>query len=260
MKKIIKIIALIIGFLCSSNLYCGTIDPNINDDKYVEYGKDFECILEVMGSYNNKKNLFSASAVAVDSRWILTAAHVVKDSRFVFVYDENQKKAILIDEVICHEDFEEKKFGIADIALCHTTSDIGLSFYPQLYENDNEVNKICSISGYGYTGTFDTGITYNDGSRRAGSNMIDKIEQDLLICTPSKTNKTSLEFLIGSGDSGGGLFIDGKLAGINSCVTAIDKKPDSTYNDEGGHTRISKFISWIKEHIQKKRADKSPLP
>jgi hypothetical protein len=73
-------------------------------------------------------------------------------------------------------------------------------------------------------------------------------------------SKTELEFLIASGDSGGGLFIDNKLAGINSCVMAVDKKPDSTYNDESGHTRISKFIGWIKENIEKKRAGKSLLP
>ena len=64
---------------------------------------------------------------------------------------------------------------------------------------------------------------------------------------PSKNNErmTELEFLIGSGDSGGGLFLDGKLAGINSCVLAIDKKPNSTYSDESGHTRVSKYIDWI---------------
>lgn len=253
MKNLVRNLILCLIFSIG-NAHSGTIDPNTPDAKYIEYGLQFECVLEIMGSYENNQ-LFSASAVAIDKNWVLTAAHVVKGSRFVFIHNSSAKRCIIVDEVICHKDFEEKVFGTADIALCHTSSDLDLEFYPDLYDNDDEMDKICSIAGFGFTGTFNTGLKYNDGYRRAGSNKIDAIENDLLICKPSINNKTELEFLIATGDSGGGLFIDGKLAGINSCVTAVDKRPDSTYNDEGGHTRISKFLSWIKEHMQKKRAD-----
>ena len=54
-----------------------------------------------------------------------------------------------------------------------------------------------------------------------------------------------LEFLISHGDSGGGLFINGKLAGIHSFVSASDKKADSSYGDQSGHTRISTYKRWI---------------
>jgi hypothetical protein len=65
--------------------------------------------------------------------------------------------------------------------------------------------------------------------------------------------RTELEFLICSGDSGGGLFINKKLAGINSCVLAADKKPNSSYGDDAGHTRISKYVPWIKQKIEEKK-------
>jgi hypothetical protein len=111
---------------------------------------------------------------------------------------------------------------------------------------------VCSISGYGVTGTFVTGGIKIDGKKRAGSNIINHVDRDLLVCDPSPRSHnsriTELEFLIASGDSGGGLFIDGKLAGINSCVMRVGGSPKSTYNEESGHTRISKFISWIKEN------------
>jgi hypothetical protein len=58
-----------------------------------------------------------------------------------------------------------------------------------------------------------------------------------------------MEFLIASGDSGGGLFIDQKLAGINSCVMTTDGHTDSNHNDESGHTRISQHINWIESTI-----------
>jgi hypothetical protein len=246
-----KYLILFLLLVCNP-VYSGTIDPNTPDAKYVEYGSKFECVLEIMGSYEDeKKGLFCASAVAIDKNWVLTAAHVVKGARFAFIHNESEKRCIIIDKIICHKDFEEKNFGTADIALCRTSSDIGLDFYPELYSDNNELGKICSIAGFGFTGNFQTGLQHNDGNKRAGSNKVDEIDKDLLVCRPSILNRTELEFLISIGDSGGGLFIDGKLAGINSCVMAVDKKPDSTYNDEGGHTRISKFLDWIEEHTQK---------
>lgn len=253
MKNLIKNLLIIGSIFCGNNLYSGTIDPNIPDEKYIEAGDKFDCVLEILGSYEKNKQLFSASCVAIDQNWILTAAHVVKDSRFAFIYIEKEKRCVIIDEIIPSKDFEDKKFGKADIALCHTSSDIGLSSYPKLYVKSDEIGKICFIVGYGFTGTFETGMKKNDGKKRAGSNKIDYISDDLLICSPSILNKTELEFLISSGDSGGGLFIDNQLAGINSCVMAIDKSPNSTYNDESGHTRISIFAEWIEKHMQKRR-------
>jgi hypothetical protein len=250
MKNIIKNILLAIAYLVLSSNYSisGTIDPNTPDSKYVEYAKDFKYIYKICGSYADKK-LFCASAVAIDSHWIVTAAHVVKNSTICIVHQDDQ--AFIIDKVICHEDFDDNKFGVADIAIGYVSEDMGLEFYPSLYEDEDEVGQICSISGYGLAGTFISGIRISDNIRRAGSNIIDKIDRDLLICSPSISHKTSLEFLIGLGDSGGGLFINNKLAGINSCVLAEDKSPDSSYGDESGHTRISKFAPWIKLQMEK---------
>lgn len=244
-------VAIFLGI--SSISFGGTIDPSIPDDKYVEYAKDFKYIYKICGTDNDGK-LFCASAVAIEPHWILTAAHVVKGHRTCILHRED--KAYEVKEIIIHKDFEKGEFGIADIAIGYISEDLGLDFYPSLYETEDEVGKVCSISGYGFTGTFNTGSVKHDGKQRAGSNKIDHTEKDFLICSPSRQNKTALEFLIASGDSGGGLFIGNKLAGINSCVLAADKNPNSTYGDESGHTRISKFIPWIKEIIKKKKVDK----
>lgn len=248
-KNILCVLFCILLFSFSS---AGTIDPNITDKDYIQYGAKFKCVFEISGSYddqNTKK--FCASAVAISPRWVLTAAHVVKESKIVFLYSPDRLSIINIDQVICHEDFEEEKFGVADLALCHTDSDINAEFYAILNTDTDEINKVCSIAGYGQTGTFLTGINTWDGKRRAGHNKIEAIENDLLICSPSLSNKTPLEFLIGSGDSGGGLWISGKLAGINSCVMAVDKNTNSDYGDTSGHTRLSKFTRWIKQNSDK---------
>lgn len=248
-----RYILLIFVFLLSLQSQAGTTDPSVSDTKYLEYGKTFHCVYKICGSYNDGKR-FCASAVIIDPHWILTAAHVVKDHKICIIHKND--KAHEVKKIFINKDFETDGFGIADIALGYVEEDIGLEFYPALYKENDEENKVCSISGYGLTGTFFTGANKSDDAQRAGLNHIDRIERDLLICSPStKTSKkhTELEFLISSGDSGGGLFIDGKLAGINSCVLAIDKKPDSNYGDESGHTRVSKFIEWINRYKNEKK-------
>jgi hypothetical protein len=244
-KNILSIIIVVLLSVCSS--YAGTIDPYISDNEYVKYAQDFNYVGKLCGTYIDGSK-FCASGVAIDDHHILTAAHVVKDSKSCFIYFDD--KEFCLTDVTIHKDFDTK-FGVADIAIAYSKTPFGLKFYPPLYSDTDEIGKTCSISGYGITGTFKTGAFFSDQKKRAGSNVIDNIQDDILICSPSTTSdktRTSLEFMIASGDSGGGLFIGEKLAGINSCVMAIDRSPKSKYNEESGHTRIQKFIPWIKEN------------
>lgn len=247
----IKTLVIILGFLISFNSQAGTRDPNVSDQRYIQYGQKFVFVGKLCGTYEDDQK-FCASAVAIDDHHILTAAHVVNNSKSCFVFFNDQK--FCISKVTVHEDFEKKPFGTADIALGYSEEPFELSNYPALYIDNDELDKECSISGYGLTGTFKTGIQHSDNHRRAGINHIDSISVNMLVCNASKNgekNKKSMEFLIGSGDSGGGLFISNKLAGINSCIMASDKAPDSVYGDESGHTRISCFIEWIRANCEK---------
>ena len=255
LKGAIMIIRLCLLFVLMINggiCYSGTIDPNTSDQKYIKYAENFHYVGKLCGIDSNG-NKFCASAVAIDDNHILTAAHVVNNAESCYLYINNKK--ICIPKFIINKNFEGQ-FGTGDIAIGYCEEDIGLKFYPELYTSDDEVGKLCSIAGYGITGNFKTGSTLSDNKKRAGSNTIDNVYLNLLVCTPSKqTNKdyTELEFIIAPGDSGGGLFIDNKLAGINSCVMAIDRAPSSSYGDESCHTRISKFIEWIKENRNVKK-------
>ena len=251
--------------------YGGTIDPSTPDSKYVEYGSKFHSVVKICGSYEDG-SLFCASACLIDDYNFLTAAHVVHGAVVCYVTVEDIR--FPIEKIIINKRFkdpamsalinlleetnleetEEKEFGFGDIAIGYSEKPFGLKYYPPLYEKEDETGKLCSISGYGLTGTFNTGIKKSDNKKRAGSNKVDITSGDKIICSPSKRNDsgyTSLEFMIGSGDSGGGLFIDGSLAGINSCVMAVGTSPSSKYGEESGHTRISKFIGWINEHKKK---------
>lgn len=240
----------LLSLFCSFS-YCGTIDPNKPDTKYIEYGSKFNYVFRIK-CITNSGIIYFASATAIDNHWLLTAAHVVSKSTKVEIMIGD--RAVRANKVIVHKDFIEENYGFYDIAMCHIEESLNLNFYPELYQMKDEVGKICSISGFGSYGTFATGVTGSDGRRRAGSNIVENIDRHLLVCKPSKStakDNTELEFIIANGDSGGGLFIGNKLAGINSCVTAIDRKTDSSYGDEAGHTRVSQFIDWIESSKNK---------
>jgi secreted trypsin-like serine protease len=250
---ITKIISIFLSLIIINSTVAGTKDPNIPDKKYIEYGEKFNYVGRLCGEYQSGEN-FCASAVAIDDHHILTAAHVVDGSKICFIHINNKK--ICVNKIISNKDFDYHQYGTADIAIGYCEESIDLDFYPELYTEENEVDKICCISGFGLTGNFLTGAIHSDNKRRAGSNTIDRIDSDLLICSPSKMGSddyTSLEFLIASGDSGGGLFINNKLAGINSCVMAFGKSPSSKYNEDSGHTRVSKFIEWIRKNQNEKK-------
>lgn len=247
--KLFNIVLLIFLSLFFTNISIqtigGTIDPSTPDSKYVEFAKKFYCIQQLCGEYNDGSK-FCASAVIIDNHHILTAAHVVKGYKSCYITINGKK--FELSKIIIHKDFEIGGFGIADIALGYSEKDFDMEYYTEIYTDTDEIGKVCSISGYGLTGTFNTGTNKFDGLKRAGSNKIDTLIKDLLICTPSrKSDKdyTPLEFMIGSGDSGGGLFIEGKLAGINSCIMVEGRSPSSKYGEESGFTRVSKFVDWI---------------
>jgi hypothetical protein len=225
----------------------GTIDPKAKDSDHIKYGNQYECVVLLRGKTDNKQ-IYMASAVIIKPNWLLTAGHIVSEGSNHYITYQNKK--IDIDKIIFPDDFDNNEIGKKDIALCHLSSSVDLEKYPELYDTDDEVGKVVGLAGYGSNGTFSTGSNKHDNLKRAGSNIIDKIENDLLVCSVLNPPHTKMEFLIAVGDSGGGLFIDQKLAGIHSCIWNYGKnnKPLSTYSTHSGHTRISIFRNWILKH------------
>lgn len=232
----------------SLNLYAGTISDTTNDQKYIQYGQNISCVVQMVGRINSKLTS-QFSGVIIHPNWIITAAHTL-DNEQKFYFLDTGENYVQIEDYYIHPEFDSKKFGSMDVGLCYVKKDIQIDFIPELYTGSDEINKICCIVGYGMTGTGSSGAVVWDGKKRAGSNFIDKINNQLLICNMSRSGdkNTALEICIASGDSGGGLFIDKKLAGVNSCVIHKDKKFKGRYGDESGHVRISdkKCIDWIR--------------
>lgn len=230
----------------------GTIDPKNNDEQYQEFAQKelFDCVAPLFSRKDDKTTSLS-SCVIIKPNFALTAAHIFStiglDHTFYIGYKD---KLIKVEEVIVHHGFKHDKMGYNDIAICRTSKKIDIKILPELYNKKQERLKVVYICGYGVTGTFNTGANISDGKKRAGTNVIESIDRHVLMCSPSFSSGSNLEFLISHGDSGGGLFIDGKLAGINSYVYTKDGNADSSWKDVAGHTRISLFREWVNQNTK----------
>ena len=249
----IRYIIIILIILCTSHIFAGTRRHDVPDARYLEYGQKYESVVKLDLSFKEKDKVVKASgsAVVIAPNWLLTAGHVVElsDDLSFIIHD----RKYIIDYKVIYPGFDSNSPATnnSDIALCHIVESVKLNHYPELYSEGEELGKICGIVGYGITGDGLSGAKIMDSRKRAGSNIITSVNEDIIICDMDKhENSTELEFLISHGDSGGGLFINQKLAGIHSGVMADDKKTDSTYGDQSIHTKVSKYKPWIENIIK----------
>lgn len=257
--RLLTSLLIFLGISSGLHVFAGTRDPNTPDSKYVEFGKQFPSVVRIkaMGKCENpncplkeKEHEQFGSGVVIAPHWVITAAHVLKDTREPRVLKDDGTEYRL-RHVIIHDEFDDSKIGFHDLALGYTEEDFKLEFYTPLYTDLDELGKPITIAGYGLHGTFSTGAKDSDGKKRGGHNKIDGSQRSVLVCSPSSgSSRMPLEFMIAPGDSGGGMFIGNKLAGINSFLMAEDSQPNGTYGDEAAFTRVSLYAEWVHRNIR----------
>ena len=168
----------------------------------------------------------------------------------------------VVDRMYVHKNFDFDLKSVqnvdqpfADLALCHVRGKPEFEFKASIVDDNvvNVIGKVVAISGFGATGTLESGATNFDRKRRAGSNIIDGIEKDILLASSKKNEnrKTTLEMLVATGDSGGGVFVDGKLLGIISFIRSTDGT-NSNYGDSSGFLDLRQYKRWINDIIEKR--------
>jgi len=256
MKYLFKTLIISI-FILSQFLYAGTFREDVSDQEVIDYGKKFFCIKKIVAveEINEKDKILGiGSCVILNKHWIITCAHLVQSNvDYIKIIIDN--KEYCISKFIIHHTHNPDKF-IGDIALGYCEEGFGEDIKElQLYEKQIKIDDYCAIAGYGRYGSMLKGASVYDGKLRAGSNRISSFfQEDMVIIDGSNdSTKTKYEFLPNVGDSGGGLFIEGKLAGITSLVMSTKPDPKSVYGDEGAFVQIYPYLEWIKKHVKKSK-------
>jgi len=220
----------------------GTTDDSVPDSAYIAYADGFRPYTARLRGTASDGRQHIATATLIADHWAITAAHVVHEVSGIVVNEH------AIDRVVIHPEWNDR-FGEHDIALLHSERSFGLDFYPPLAKTRHNVGQTVSIAGYGVTGRLSGGHGEHDGLLRAGTNTIVRYERHMMICD-ARRRSSPMEFCIAPGDSGGPLFANGELAGINS-LTMRDKGPLlSREGEESGHTDVSEYAAWIQEVIK----------
>lgn len=231
--------------LCwASSVLAGTTDDAIPDARYLDYATGFAPYTLKLVARDPGGRFFTATAVAIAPHYALTAAHVASEIASCSL--ATGARVTNVRQVWVHQDWRDTDPRVADISILRTGEAFGLGFYPPLCEGGEGSGDVVSIAGYGVTGRLSTGHTHSDGRLRAGTNTIERFERAVIVCL-AKPRSSPLEYCIAPGCSGGPLFLDGKLAGINS-FTSRDAGTGplrSGTGEESGHTRVSLYREWI---------------
>ena len=170
-----------------------------------------------------------------------------------------------------------------DLGLVRLSQPITSVTPAQIDFSTSPVGLLGTNVGYGRSGLGTGGMTTAAGTKRAGQNMIDArggmvttmgsgtllnlngisptvLFQDfdhptnLVASSMGSAIPVAQEYLIGSGDSGGGLFIEvggvTKLVGVHSFLASLPYPLDTTganadYGDLAGSVSVQSFESWI---------------
>jgi hypothetical protein len=216
----------------------GVRDDAIGDAHYLEYGQKFSGYTVFVASRQA-----SGTGVLISPRWCLTAAHVAEAGA------DFKVGKLTVSRVVIHPQFDPNKIAFYDVALLHLDRDAGRPYYPPLSAGRDNEGAVVSIAGYGVTGVMSDGVNrVGDALLRAGTARVSRATPETLVC-PIQRGGTALPFGIASGDSGGPMFLGGRLAGIASCTTCDGRDciPCSRAGEEQVFVRVSAVRDWVME-------------
>jgi len=239
----------IIAGLIAAVASAGTIEDNIPDARYREYGETFALYTCRVFGMNTEGSVQMGTCTLLSPHWALTAAHVVGDLTDCSVLSESGLHRV--DRIFVHREYAGDH-GWHDIALIHVAKPFALTKYPPATDGTEQLGQLVAAAGYGVTGKLSSGYGDGDNKIRAGTMLLTASERSVWVCDIRRTG-SPLPYCIAPGDSGGGLWgtsADGRtvLVGINSYTAKSGTSPvRSQAGEESGHTRVGMYLDWIGE-------------
>lgn len=217
-----------------------------------------------------------ATATLIDPRWVLSGAHVgellagllPEGAPLTVAFAES---TYVVEEVVYPPDRvpvelksaageTSETANVGDIALFRLDRPVENLAPARLYEGAEEVGHDVVIVGCGALmadgrvgATPMEGMAMPRGTRRAGTNRIERLETDgrsLMASFDAPERALALEATAFAGDSGGPAFIevdgDWEVAGVLASVDTGDDERVGNYGDIIQMTRVSRYVDWIR--------------
>jgi hypothetical protein len=260
-----------VAVLCGASWAAGgTIRADRNPALYTDLARlpRFDSVGLLTTTTTSSRELFTSGTLITPSI-VLTAGHTFDNAASIRFNVGGATYAGA--QWIAHPNWNGDLAAGWDIGLLQLAAPVTNIAPAVRYTGSGELGQVGYSVGFGMTGTGLTGAVTRDRRKRAGTNVIDtffgsltKNPRILLSDFDNPLNPadstygsrvpTNLEYLIASGDSGGGLFMNTqrgwRLAGVHTFGSATDGVNNADYGDFAGHTRVSLFNSWIDSMIR----------
>lgn len=168
-----------------------------------------------------------------------------------------------IDKMIIHPDYNKQAVTDVDLVLLRFQESAELPLPIPLHLQENELDAVINIIGWGFFGIGTTGRQYDDGVLRLAQNRITEAGLRLRIVFDDPRDRLAesleLEGMPALGDSGGPALIASAngyhLAGI--AVGEVEsegfsEESQGSYGAVAVYERISRHIAWIETVIGSK--------
>ncbi|MGD1716772.1 trypsin-like serine protease [Dapis sp. BLCC M172] len=265
-NRLISSTILLITTVCFHNIaHAGTIRHDRPDEEYTSLANLFPSVGHLDTKFSSGE--YTCSATLIDPSYILTAAHCLDHNNQTLLNANFWAYGISysVTNTTAHRGWfsSDRDFTAGyDIAVLRLETPVLHLPLAPLFTGFDESEQTGTYVGFGATGNGFTGSLPNTiGTKRAGQNIVELgrslgLSESLLLSdfdhpltsdsSKPETIPLDLEYTIAPGDSGGGLFINGYVAGVSSFGWGRnDGLNDSSYYDVVGSTRVSSHIDWI---------------
>ncbi len=233
------------------------------DSRYIVYAQQYPQLFYLYTRFDNKVCV----ATLISAQWAITAGHCTEETPLAETINAGETYQVSLDdndytvaELVVHPAYKHpQQIQAVDLALIKLDRPVTSIRPVSLYQELDELDKVVSFVGWGFSGMGTPGIMDNDGKMRRAQNKVMNAGKwlEFVFDDPRETNSTALplEGIPGLGDSGGpalletpqGMMIMGVALGE---INNPNAPQQGAYGSISLYERVSTHYAWILQVIR----------